>query len=82
MSLKQELDNQRESSRKLIPKDKWRIMEKSDGQLSNSGILQRCLNIGDAAPDFELPNALGEFISLKELLKEGPLVLSFYRGGW
>lgn len=37
---------------------------------------------GDKAPDFELPNVRGGNIQLSEKLKQGPVVLSFYRGGW
>ncbi len=40
------------------------------------------INLGDKAPDFSLPNAHGEMRSLADLLKKGPVVLSFYRGGW
>ncbi len=40
------------------------------------------LNLGDKAPDFTLPNAHGEPRMLSDLLKDGPVILSFYRGGW
>lgn len=38
--------------------------------------------MGDTAPEFRLPNVQGGHTSLSELLKRGPVVLSFYRGGW
>ncbi len=40
------------------------------------------IKIGMKAPDFTLPNASGEMRSLSEMLKVGPVILSFYRGGW
>lgn len=40
------------------------------------------LKIGDIAPDFVLPNAVGNLISLSECLKSGPVILKFYRGEW
>lgn len=40
------------------------------------------LKVGATAPEFELPNALGEPVRLSELLRQGPVVLSFFRGGW
>ena len=40
------------------------------------------LKIGDKAPDFTLPNALGKNISLSETLKQGIVVIKFYRGEW
>jgi len=38
--------------------------------------------VGDQAPDFTLPDAQGGQVSLTDLLREGPVVLTFYRGGW
>lgn len=46
------------------------------------GIIDNALKIGDRAPNFVLPDAYGKFVSAHELLKRGPLVLSFYRGSW
>ena len=40
------------------------------------------LRVGDVAPEFTLPDAFGHVVSLKGLLAEGPLVISFYRGEW
>ena len=40
------------------------------------------LKIGDKAPDFTLPNALGKDVSLSETLKRGIVILKFYRGEW
>ncbi|MFT7161973.1 MAG: peroxiredoxin [Bacteroidia bacterium] len=38
--------------------------------------------IGDKAPDFTLPNATGNQVSLSHLLKSGPVIIKFYRGEW
>jgi peroxiredoxin len=38
--------------------------------------------VGDVAPLFCLPSARGGELCLSELLAAGPVVLSFYRGGW
>jgi peroxiredoxin len=40
------------------------------------------LAIGDRAPGFILPDALGRTVSLNDLLAEGPVVTVFYRGEW
>ncbi|MCL4104573.1 UNVERIFIED_CONTAM: hypothetical protein GTU68_004527 [Idotea baltica] len=34
------------------------------------------------APDFTLSNATGKSVTLSEQLKSGPVVLTWYRGGW
>jgi peroxiredoxin len=38
--------------------------------------------VGDLFPDVVLPDHLGRHRTLSSLLKNGPLVLSFIRGGW
>lgn len=40
------------------------------------------LTTGELAPDFELPNIHGDRVALKDRLEQGPVVLSFFRGGW
>ncbi|WP_200333979.1 peroxiredoxin-like family protein [Thiocystis violacea] len=40
------------------------------------------LHVGETAPDFTLPNAVGESVPLAALLRTGPVVLVFYRGAW
>ena len=50
--------------------------------LMESDFGQQALNSGDQARDFTLPNARGKHTTLNQLLEDGPVVLSFYRGGW
>jgi len=40
------------------------------------------LKLGETAPDFTLPDSTGRKVSLSALLKDGPVVLVFYRGAW
>jgi peroxiredoxin len=51
-------------------------------KLAESGIATRALATGSKAPDFSLPDANGSPVSLSALLARGPVVLTFYRGGW
>ncbi|EOA02168.1 alkyl hydroperoxide reductase [Herbaspirillum frisingense GSF30] len=57
-------------------------MQRATDELIASGAAQRALKAGDRAPDFVLPDPEGKLVSSTELLAEGPLVLSFYRGVW
>jgi hypothetical protein len=82
MSLTEMLETRRAVSRKHIPAEKLAVMDRSTEGLAESGITSSCLQEGDLAPDFVLTNTAGKPVSLKELLKRGPVVLSFYRGGW
>ena len=51
-------------------------------ELSASGIVAQSLQAGQAAPDFALPNAHGQTVTLASLLAQGPVVVTFYRGAW
>lgn len=65
-----------------LPKEKAAIMNRADAELAASTILQAALKAGDVAPDFTLPDATGRRISLYDTLKQSPVILVFYRGGW
>jgi hypothetical protein len=82
MSLEKKLRKQRQVSHKRVPANNWETMQRAAQDLARSGITEKCLRAGDTAPDFDLPNAYGKLVSLRELLKAGSVVLSFYRGGW
>jgi peroxiredoxin len=51
-------------------------------QLTASHAVQQALGEGEQAPDFTLPDAQGQAVVLSHLLKQGPVVLTFYRGEW
>jgi peroxiredoxin len=50
--------------------------------LRKTDVASGALRVGDTAPDFLLPDAHGRLHSSEHLRGEGPLVVSFYRGGW
>lgn len=58
------------------------IIERHIDFLRESGAVHKILKKGDKAPDFYLKNQRGETIASSDLLKKGPLVVSFYRGSW
>lgn len=58
------------------------LFEQKTKELEASGIGKGAVGIGTKAPDFKLEDATGEERSLSDALANGPVVLSFYRGGW
>lgn len=50
--------------------------------IRQADIASHALQVGDTAPDFLLPDEEGRLHSSKQLRQAGPLVISFYRGGW
>jgi peroxiredoxin len=65
-----------------VPPSVIEIMHRATAELIASGAAQRARKAGEVAPDFSLKDADGNVVSLAELLKKGPVVLSFYRGVW
>lgn len=81
-SLKTKLDEKKEGFLKRADKKKIEIYEAGIDSVAQSGITKRAIQVGQKAPDFTLNNAKGEAVKLSELLKNGPVILTWYRGGW
>jgi peroxiredoxin len=64
------------------PKERLQVNAQTISDLVASGIIASALREGDPAPDFTLPDSHGHVLALKTLLDRGPVVISFYRGGW
>ena len=82
MTLKQQLDAFAANFAGQMPTHVVQALQESIDKVSNSGIGERALKAGDCAPEFSLPNAGGRQVSLTAQLEKGPIILSFYRGGW
>lgn len=57
-------------------------MHRATKELIASGAANRALKAGDHAPAFALSDGDGQTIASAELLRTGPVVLTFYRGFW
>lgn len=82
MSLQETLKEMRESSAKKYPAEVVATMVRGTTELRESGISERALGVGAQAPSISLENSSGEIVESAELLKRGPLVVTFYRGVW
>lgn len=81
-TLQSELDVFRTGFMTKVPAEIRDAMGRADLALAASGIAEAALKAGDTAPDFALPDATGKIVRLSDLLADGPVVVSFYRGGW
>ncbi len=82
LSLKEQLDAKKQAFSEKADDEKKLVYAKGIDAVANSGILESALQEGDLAPNFILTNAVGEKVSLYDELKNGPVVLTWYRGGW
>lgn len=81
-SLADQLIQHQHASRSRIPPESLAIMDAASAEVAASGAARGAVGVGDRAPSFVLPDQNGAQVSLHSMLSGGPVVLSFYRGGW
>ena len=80
-TLKEQTDAKIEMGRKNNPD----FMKSVDDIIHKAKEFQQgkdAIKIEEKAPNFELPNAQGKSISLSNILDNGPVIITFYRGSW
>ena len=82
MSLKEQLAEYRAGWYQRVPAERQAIMQRHVDQLRSGTISRTMLKVGDHAPAILLENAKGATIDIGALLKKGPVIVTFYRGGW
>jgi hypothetical protein len=81
-TLQERLDGIRTAFEEKVDADTLAIVHGATAQLVESGAADRALGVGDSMPSFALPDADGATVRSEELLRHGPLVLTFFRGHW
>lgn len=81
VSLRDQLDEHWRRTQERLPeiRDAYEALVRDLGQ---SGFADSARKAGEPMPEFELPNVEARLVASRELLARGPLVVSFFRGGW
>jgi len=82
MSLKEQLAEFRTGWHKRVPAERKTAMQRHINQLRDSALSRTMLKAGARAPRIVLKNAKGEIVDVAALLRSGPVIVTFYRGGW
>ena len=82
MSLKEQLAEYRAGWHQRVPAERQAIMQRHIDALRNGAVARNLLKLGDRAPAIVLGNAKGEMVDVGALLRKGPVIVTFYRGGW
>ncbi len=82
INLQAQLEQRQAEFAKMAPAELIAAANNSVDELAASGIVEQAIGQGDKAPDFVLPDALGNEVTLYEQLKNGPVILTWYRGSW
>ena len=81
-SLADQMGETVENFMSALPADEAEIVGGSFRKLDASHVAEFAVSAGDIVPNFTLPNVSGDKVTLYDVLNSGPVVLSFYRGGW
>ena len=82
MSLQEELKAFNQGFVDKVPAEVVTTMTEATELLHRSGLAEAAVEAGQRAPDFDLPELGGGRVTLSTILKDGPVVVSFYRGAW
>ena len=82
MSLKEQLAEYRAGWHQRVPAERQAIMQRHIDELRSGTIGRTMLKVGDYAPAIVLGNAKGATVDVGTLLNKGPVIVTFYRGGW
>jgi peroxiredoxin len=81
-TLREELDERRLNMRRFVPKATQAVNDRAVEEFRQAGIAQRALKVGSPVPEFTLPDVNGKPLSSRDLLAQGPLIVTFLRGRW
>ena len=81
-TLSQQLEEYLAGWMQRVPAERRTAMERHITHLSESGIGRQAKQVGDQAPNIVLPDVHGQPFEVTRLLAKGPVIVTFYRGGW
>ncbi|MEP6841254.1 MAG: peroxiredoxin-like family protein [Bradyrhizobium sp.] len=81
-TLSQQLDEFLAGWKQRVPPERQAVMERHIAHLKATGLGQNARQVGDRAPAIVLPDAVGKTFDVAPLLAKGPVIVTFYRGGW
>jgi peroxiredoxin len=81
-TLSEQLAEYRTNWRARVPADRQALMDQHVAHLAATGIDRSAKQVGDRAPAIRLRDQHGGDFDIAPLLEKGPVVVTFYRGGW
>jgi len=82
IGLQATLDNAKKTWESKAPEQIKEIYAEGIADVTRQNVVVNAKKNHDIAPNFALTNATGKEVQLSDYLKKGPVVLTWYRGGW
>lgn len=80
--LEEKLRRFNEGAVEQMPEDVLGTIQAHTRKLEEAGLAGEAVGEGDEAPGFELHGTADGPVALGDLVRRGPVILSFYRGRW
>lgn len=81
-TLSQQLEEFLAGWKQRVPPERQAIMERHIAHLNETGFGRTAKQVGEPSPAIVLPDAHGKTLDVATLLVKGPVIVTFYRGGW
>ncbi len=82
ISFLQEIESLKNESHSMYSKETIEELIQITDDLAKESVKKNTLREGKTIPEFELKDTEGNVVKSSQLLKNRPLIISFYRGGW
>jgi peroxiredoxin len=82
LSLAQQLEQLTTKLRAMVPAERLAVVDQTIAELVGKGVAGQALKAGNTITSFGLPDGDGMLWRSDDLLRNGPLVIVFYRGRW
>lgn len=82
MTLKEELQEKEDNFNSKASEDIKSLYEEGINDIKEKNIIENAKNIGEKAPDFTLLNQNNKTVTLSNYIDDGPVIITWYRGGW
>lgn len=81
-TLKENINSVMQEFSTHVSEEQMMVLKDCINELVNSRIINKALKVYNQSVDFTLPDTNGHLVTLSERLKNGPVILKFYRGHW
>lgn len=81
-TLAEQLAAQREKGAAATPPEVRAVMAAATAEVRDGWDASGMPSVGDTAPGFARPGLDGKTVHLRNLVRSGPVVASFFRGRW
>ena len=82
MNLRHSLEEYKCKMASTLSKEVLEVLSRNTSLLQERNLAEQAITVGNSFPAFTLPDSQGKPYSLTSLLEQGPVIISFFRGGW